>query len=138
ALLRERSGLVLHPVVQPPPLLDHDHGRERALALRRREEARDRLLAALVGHVLVGRHRRKAERRERYRQEESLHGWTSSPSISWGPAPGSPDRRASPRWPRDRTYLREAPRVPTPRGTSGSRRAPPDRASSRRPAARGP
>ena len=99
-------GLRLHPVVEPPPLLDCDDPRMRTRDLRKREVSRKADLALLLGEDPAavrqrfrkrGRVRRRGyegareeERRERARSARGkgpVHG-SGSPSMRWvAPAP---------------------------------------------------
>ena len=108
----ESARLVLHPVVEPPPLLDHDDGGERPLPLWSGEEAGSVLVAALEGDGFLRRPRRPRGHEKDERQSESQDHDRASPSSCRSGISARPG--AAPRWP--------PATAPAPRAGAGRRR----------------
>src|SRR5208282_272645 len=71
-------GLLLHPVVQSPPLVNHDQRRKRPFAGGSVQNSTDGLVTRLVGNGLAngGESRHGKTERQNQRQEKTLHAPT--------------------------------------------------------------
>jgi len=78
ALAGELFGLLLHPVVQSPPLVDHDERWKRPFAGRSVENSVDGVVAGFVGNSLAidGEGRKRQRERQNQREEKTFHTTT--------------------------------------------------------------
>ena len=76
ALVRQLRGLVLHPIVKPPPFVNDDQRRKWSFAGRRVEDSLHSFVAAFVGDGLaVGGEGQDGKQDNEHQQADSLHGF---------------------------------------------------------------
>jgi len=78
ALVGEFGGLLFYPVIQSPPFVDHDEGRERALSGRCVQHAGHGIVAGFVGDRFTVGGQGGEGNEEKQREQKSFHAATST------------------------------------------------------------